>query len=87
MVPTEQRQVSRRCSIALKATLAERSGLTLFSDTRCGTRLLDTFVAYYCGALLWDTFMGHFCETLLPDTLARHSCKTLTRTIFWDTLA
>jgi hypothetical protein len=96
-VPTEQWKTNRRCSIALKTTLAEHSCLTLLLDNRVGhsfvTLLLHTLVGHSCGTLLWETLVGHSCLTLLLDTLValvklslnplKHSCKTL----LLDTLA
>ena len=58
MVPTEQWKANRGCSIASKATLAEHSCLTLFSDNRVGhffvTLLSHALVGHSCGTLLWD---------------------------------
>ena len=81
-VPTEQWQANRRCSIAVKATLAEHSRLPFFSDNclglfwhSCGILLWGTLIV--CGTLLWDTLVRHSCLTLLLDTLVAHSGKTI----------
>ena len=94
-VPTEQWKANRRCSIALKATLAKHSCLTLFSDNRVGHSFVTLLWHTLCGALLRDTFTRHSCLTLLLDTLVAHSGKTLSlntlkhscKTLLLETLA
>ena len=63
-VRTEQRKANRRCWMALKATLAEESCLTLF---------WDTLARHSCKTLFQDTLLGHSCLTRWLDTLNQYT--------------